>query len=57
MLALDAALALPAALPAEAGLLLALAAGLAAMVTLGPAEAPPSEEVTAAAIFALHGHV
>ena len=43
--------------PAEAVLLLALAAGLAAMARLGPAEPPPSAEVTTAAIFALHGHV
>jgi hypothetical protein len=57
VIALNAALALPAPLPAEAALLLALASGLAAMATLGPAEPPPPEEVTTAAIFALHGHV
>ena len=57
--ALDAALVLPSsgALPAEAAMLLALASGLAVMTSLGPAEEPPPEEVTTAAIFALHGHV
>jgi hypothetical protein len=45
------------ALPPEAGLLLVLGAGLALGASLGPAEPPPPEEVTTAAIFALHGHV
>jgi hypothetical protein len=57
VIALNAAFAFPASLPAEAALLLVLASGLAAMATLGPAEPPPPEEVTTAAIFALHGHV
>ena len=49
--------ALPPALPAEAGLVLALGSLLALVLALGPAEEPPPEEVTTAAIFALHGHV
>lgn len=61
MLALNAALTLHTpwigALPEEAGLLLVLAISLAAMTTLGPAEPPPSEEVTTAAVFALHGYL
>ncbi|TDH62644.1 hypothetical protein E2C06_10955 [Dankookia rubra] len=60
MLALTASLSLPhwlAALPAEALLPMVPAAFLAALASLGPAEPPPPEEVTAAAIFALHGHV
>ena len=60
MLALDASLSLPqwlGAPPAEVLPLLAVAAGLAAMARLGPAEPPPPEEVTTAAIFAVHGHV
>jgi hypothetical protein len=44
-------------LPAEAVLLLTLAAGLALVLTLGPMEAPPAEEVTTAAVFAIHGYV
>ncbi|WP_431268265.1 hypothetical protein [Dankookia sp. P2] len=60
MLALTASLSLPhwlGALPAEALLPLAPAVLLAVLGRLGPAEPPPSEEVTTAAIFALHGHV
>lgn len=61
MLAFNAALTLHApwigALPMEAGLLLVLAASLATMAWLGPAEEPPSEEVTTAAVFALHGYL
>jgi hypothetical protein len=53
---LPSALLLP-VLPVEAALVLTLAAGIALMAALGPAEDPPSEEVTAAAIFAVHGHV
>jgi hypothetical protein len=44
-------------LPAEAMLVLTLAVALALVAALGPAEEPPSEEVTTAAIFAVHGHV
>lgn len=44
-------------LPVESSLLLALAAGLALVALTGPAEPAPSEEVTTAAIFAVHGHV
>ena len=51
------AAALPGQLPVEAVLLLTLATALVALAALGPAEAPPSYEVTTAAIFALHGHV
>jgi hypothetical protein len=60
MLALTASLSLPhwlGTLPAEALLPLVPAAVLVAMARLGPAEPPPPEEVTTAAIFALHGHV
>ncbi|TCZ63217.1 hypothetical protein [Roseicella aquatilis] len=53
------ALALLPTLPAEAALVLVLAACLALMALLGPEEspAPVDEEITAAAILALHGHV
>jgi hypothetical protein len=43
--------------PPEAALVLALGAALVALAALGPVEAPPSAEVTSAAIFAMHGHV
>ncbi|MDO9711131.1 hypothetical protein [Paracraurococcus lichenis] len=51
-----ASLALP-VLPPEAALVLALAGALALLAAAGPAETPPSEDVTTAAIFAFHGHV
>ena len=47
----------PGPLPVEAALLLLLATALACLAALDPAEPPPSDEVTTAAIFALHGHV
>ena len=43
--------------PFGAMLALSLAAALALVAALDPAEEPPPEEVTTAAIFALHGHV